>query len=255
MQDTIPTQSDVDELIEVLTPLTWQWRISYFRSYEGRVTCATSFSYEDQVITHEIATQNLDIDVFTLDTGRLFTETYDVFAQTLNRYPNLKLKAYYPQASAVENWVQENGINGFYDSIQKRRDCCAIRKIEPLGRALKGAKIWISGLRREHSNNRGNLPLAEFDPVHNLIKVYPLIDVNEDTIRPYLSEHNIPYNKLHDKGYPSIGCAPCTRAIKPGEHSRSGRWWWEQDDAQECGLHIVNGRLVRAKNLDKVLAE
>tara|TARA_B100001093_G_C26562881_1_gene899495 strand:- start:69 stop:788 length:720 start_codon:yes stop_codon:yes gene_type:complete len=237
----------LDSLIEKFSALNWQERLKLLSQEQDNIAFSSSFSYEDQVITHLIANENLLIRVFTLDTGRLFEETHKVIQATTEKYPNLEIETYYPNTDKVQDLVKRNGINGFYESLDKRKDCCYVRKVEPLNRALKGTKIWISGLRREHSDNRGNLPIAEYDPSQDLIKFYPLIDVDLDTIKTYIKTNDIPYNELHDKGFPSIGCAPCTRAIKKGEHPRSGRWWWEQDDAQECGLHMVDGKLVRKK--------
>ncbi|MGB1539992.1 MAG: phosphoadenylyl-sulfate reductase, partial [Rickettsiales bacterium] len=176
-------------------------------------------------------------------TGRLFEETYTLLQQTVDSY-GVPIRAYYPDPLALETFVNEQGINGFYNSVENRKACCFIRKVEPLARALDGVDIWISGLRREHSDHRQDLPVAEWDAANNLIKFYPLIDVSEEAVKSYIATHNIPYNPLHDQGFPSIGCAPCTRAIGVGEHPRAGRWWWEQGE-QECGLHVKDGKLVR----------
>ncbi|MDH5722279.1 MAG: phosphoadenylyl-sulfate reductase [Alphaproteobacteria bacterium] len=234
-----------DTLIEKFSDMSWQERLKSLSDDQDDIAFSSSFSFEDQVITHLIASNNLPIRVFTLDTGRHFEETHNVIQATNKKYPNLKIETYYPDTDKVQDLVKRNGINGFYESLDKRKDCCYVRKVEPLNRALKNTKIWISGLRREHSENRGNLPIAEYDAAHKLIKFYPLIDIDLETIKTYIKTHNIPYNELHDKGFPSIGCAPCTRAVKQGEHPRSGRWWWEHDDAQECGLHMVDGKLVK----------
>ncbi len=246
----MPDQKTLNILLEELAPLSWEERLIALKNHAHLdARFSSSFSYEDQAMTHVIATHNLPVNVFTLDTGRLFEETYDVISATEKKYPALNISTYSPDTTGVQNLVSSQGINGFRDSIEARKKCCFIRKVEPLNRALDGADIWISGLRREHSDNRGELPLAELDESRGIIKLYPLIDVAEGTIKPYIERHDIPYNVLHDKGYPSIGCAPCTRAISAGEHPRAGRWWWEQEDAQECGLHMVNGRLVRTKDL------
>ncbi len=238
-----------EKLQKELSGISWEERLIALRNYvQDAPVFSSSFSYEDQAITHVIATQNLPVRVFTIDTGRLFEETHEVFQKTREKYPDLQIETYYPNAEDTQDLVARQGINGFYKAVEKRKACCFVRKVEPLGRALKGAGIWVSGLRREHSDNRGDLPVAEFDAVRNIVKLYPLIDVPVGTIKPYVHEHGIPYNKLHDKGYPSIGCAPCTRAVKEGEHPRAGRWWWEQDNAQECGLHVVDGKLVRRRN-------
>lgn len=228
--------------------LPWQERVAALSTLfkEANTAFSTSLSAEDQLITHLIARERAQVRVFTLDTGRLFEETLALQQQT-ERYYGLTIHTYYPDAQALENYVRESGINGFYDSVEKRRQCCAIRKVEPLRRALGGVDIWISGLRREHSENRQSFPIAEWDDSTATIKYYPLIDVTEAELLEAIATHHIPVNPLHEKGYPSIGCAPCTRAIAPGEHPRAGRWWWEQANAQECGLHFSNGKLVRRK--------
>ncbi len=240
----------LNKIIEELTPLNWEERLIALQNYKAvKISFSSSMSYEDQAITHVIAEHDLPINVFTLDTGRLFEETHAVISDTAKKYSNLTFDIIYPQATETQSLVKSQGINGFRDSIENRKACCFTRKVEPLNRALEGVDIWISGLRREHSDNRSDLPVAEMDEGRGIIKLYPLIDVAEGTIRPYIKRHDIPYNELHDKGYPSIGCAPCTRAITQGEHPRAGRWWWESEEAQECGLHMVNGRLVRTKDL------
>ncbi len=237
-----------EKLVEELTPLSWEERIIHLQNYaELSPALSTSLSYDDQAITHVIAEQTLPIRVFAIDTGRLFEQTLEVLQKNEERYPDLKIETYFPDGKKTQNLVARQGINGFYNSVEKRKACCFTRKVEPLSRALEGAQIWISGLRREHSDNRGDLPVAEYDAGRDIIKVYPLIDARTDDIKKYIKEKKIPYNPMHDQGYPSIGCAPCTRAIEAGEHPRQGRWWWEQDDAQECGLHVVDGKLVRTK--------
>lgn len=234
-----------EALIEKFSTMNWQDRLKLLSKEQNQIAFSSSFSFEDQAITHLIAHDDLPIRIFTLDTGRHFEETHKVIQATGEKYPDLEIETYYPDTDKVQDLVKRNGINGFYESLDKRKDCCYVRKVEPLKRALNGTKIWISGLRHEHSDNRENLPIAEYDSAHDLIKFYPLIDVDLEEIKTYIQNNNIPYNELHDKGFPSIGCAPCTRAVKQGEHPRSGRWWWEQDDAQECGLHMVDGKLVR----------
>lgn len=238
----------LEQIIEEFSALPWQDRVKALKKYADQsIAFSTSLSYEDQVITHLIADQDTPVKVFTLDTGRLFEETHKVAQATRDKYKNIALETYYPDADKTQELVANQGINGFFDSIQNRKNCCGVRKVEPLNRALEGVNIWISGLRRAHSENREELPIAELDAGRNIIKFYPLIDVEEDTLKDYIREHDIPYNELHDKGFPSIGCAPCTRAISKGEPMRAGRWWWEQDNAQECGLHMVDGKLVRVK--------
>ncbi|MEE4177543.1 MAG: phosphoadenylyl-sulfate reductase [Bacteroides sp.] len=197
---------------------------------------STSLGAEDQVITHMLMQINSAAKIFTLDTGRLFPETYELIERTEARYGK-RIKVFFPDYGAVENMVSTRGINLFYYSIENRKMCCHIRKIEPLQRALKGNKIWITGLRREQSPTRKDMRLAEWDEANRIIKVNPLLEWTEKQVWDYIREHNIPYNSLHDKGFPSIGCQPCTRAIESGEDIRAGRWWWENPDSRECGLH------------------
>ncbi len=206
------------------------------REFSGKIVFSTSLGYEDQVITHFIFSNNLPIAIFTLDTGRLFAETYSVFESTLQRYKK-PIKTFYPQTLKIEKLVSEKGPNSFYESLENRKECCYIRKVKPLKRALKGNKIWITGIRAEQSGNRKDMPALEWDEGNQIIKFHPIINWNLEEVKNYIAKHNIPYNSLHDKDFVSIGCAPCTRAIKPGEDLRAGRWWWEQNDKKECGLH------------------
>lgn len=196
---------------------------------------STSFGQEDQAITHAIASQKLNIEIFTLDTGRQFQETYDLIDLSVKKM-RFNLTTYSPQTNAVEKLVASKGFNSFYSSVENRKECCYIRKIEPLNRALQGADVWITGLRAEQSENRAEMPMIEWDEQKNLYKINPLIDWSFDSLEKYLTEHKIPQNPLHKKGFVSIGCAPCTRAISKGEHPRAGRWWWE-NSKKECGLH------------------
>lgn len=205
--------------------------------FPGKVTFSTSFSYEDQVITHKILSAKLPVSIFTLDTGRLFPETYTVWNTTNERYKT-HIKAYYPDHSLLESFVAEKGPDSFYESIENRKACCYIRKVDPLKRALKGNEIWITGLRAEHSFDRQDILQVEWDEANNVIKYHPLLHWTFDEVKNYIKENKIPYNPLHDKGFVSIGCAPCTRAITPGEDFRAGRWWWEDSVKKECGLHI-----------------
>lgn len=204
--------------------------------YPGRVTFSTSFSYEDQAITHEILSNQLPIKIFTLDTGRLFAETYSVWSST-NALYNTHIKAYYPNEEKLQDFVEANGPNAFYESVENRKQCCFIRKVEPLKRALAGNDIWITGLRAEHSGDRKDLPMLEWDESNHVIKYHPILHWTTDEVKKYIADNRIPYNPLHDKGFVSIGCAPCTRAIRPGEDFRAGRWWWEDASKKECGLH------------------
>ena len=203
--------------------------------YNNKVVFSTSFGQEDQVITAIIAKENLPITIFTLDTGRLFQETYDVFHKTLKKYKK-EIKVYFPEAAAVEEMLNKKGPNSFYDSVENRKECCFIRKVAPLTKALKGNAVWITGLRAEQSENRNDLHLFEYDEKFEIIKFNPLLKWSLKEVEDYLEINNVPQNTLHKKGFVSIGCAPCTRAIAPGEDIRAGRWWWESSH-KECGLH------------------
>ncbi|MFT4031038.1 MAG: phosphoadenylyl-sulfate reductase [Siphonobacter sp.] len=203
--------------------------------FPDKVVFSTSLGQEDQVITDMIFSNKLPVRVFTLDTGRLFQETYDLMDATRSRYNHL-IETYFPNTAHVESLVQEKGFNSFYYSVENRKECCFVRKIEPLKRALAGATIWITGLRAEQSDNRADMKMLELDNANKLLKYNPLIHWTYDEVLTYLAEHRVPDNPLHRKGFISIGCAPCTRAIEPGEHPRAGRWWWEESK-KECGLH------------------
>ncbi|MBP3942795.1 phosphoadenylyl-sulfate reductase [Sphingobacteriaceae bacterium WQ 2009] len=207
-------------------------------NYADEAVFSTSFGYEDQVITDLIAQHNFPIALFTLETGRLFRETYAVWSRTLARYP-LAIKPYFPDTEALQEFVNQTGPNGFYASVENRKSCCGIRKIEPLKRALKGYKIWITGIRADQSPNRQDMHNVEFDEGNNLIKIHPLFDWSLTEVKEYIKKNNVPYNILHDRGFPSIGCAPCTRAVQEGEDFRAGRWWWEDQSKKECGLHSI----------------
>ena len=206
------------------------------RAIAGRLVFTTSFGLEDQAITHAILSQDLAIDIVTLDTGRLFPETYAVWSETEARYGR-RIRAFYPERLSVEAFVTQHGVDGFRASINARQSCCAVRKVEPLGRALDGASGWITGVRAEQSWERATTPYAAADDARGLIKLNPLLDWSRERVAAFVHEHGVPYNSLHDAGFLSIGCAPCTRAVKPGEPERAGRWWWEQEDKKECGLH------------------
>ena len=200
-------------------------------------TFANSLGAEDMVLTDLIVKSGLPIEIFSLDTGRLPLETYDLMAAVDQHY-GLKLKIYFPQSAAVETYVRAHGINAFYESIALRKSCCFMRKVEPLQRALAGKKAWITGLRAQQAATRTGLPQREYDEGNGLEKFNPLADWSEKEVWTYIKQHAVPYNALHDKFYPSIGCAPCTRAISLGEDVRSGRWWWESPELKECGLHV-----------------
>ena len=203
--------------------------------FPGQVVFSSSLGQEDQVITDTIFKNNLPVKIFTIDTGRLFPETYDLLDRTIARYKQ-PIHVYFPAAADVEEFVLNKGINSFYESVENRKSCCHIRKVKPLERALKGAKIWITGLRAGQSGNREHMPMIEWMEDRQLYKFNPLINWSYDEVMEYINEFNVPYNRLHDKGFFSIGCAPCTRAIQPGEDARAGRWWWESSQ-KECGLH------------------
>jgi phosphoadenosine phosphosulfate reductase len=205
--------------------------------FPGRIIFTTSFGIEDQAITHKIFSNNLAVKVVTLDTGRLFPETYEVFSQTIIKY-NKKINVYFPEYEAVEKMVTEKGPFSFYESIENRKECCRLRKVVPLNKALTGMECWISGIRAGQSDNRSQMTDLEYDEEKKLFKYHPLFDWSLEDVENYIKEKNIPYNSLHDKGYVSIGCEPCTRAVITGQDFRSGRWWWENDGSKECGCHI-----------------
>lgn len=225
-------------LVQKLSTLTIDASLQFLsEEFKGAVTFSTSFSMEDQAISHMIFSGKHAVSVFTLDTGRLFPETYSVWRSTNERYETT-IRTYSPDASQLEPYLSTKGPNAFYDSVENRKECCFIRKVAPLKRALKNQKIWITGLRAEHSLTRESLQQLEWDESNELVKYHPLLNYTTKQVDDYIKENNIPYNPLNDKGFVSIGCAPCTRAISPGEDFRAGRWWWEQSDGKECGLHV-----------------
>ena len=217
------------------------WAVSTFGD---KIKFASSLGLEDQVITDMIAKSIPSLEIFTLDTGRLFPETYNLIHKIENHY-NTKIELYFPDSTEVEEMARNYGVNPFYKSVELRKLCCDIRKLHPLNRALKGMKAWICGLRQEQSGNRQSIEKIEWDTGNNLLKINPLFDWGDEAVWNYIKKHNVPYNVLHDRNYPSIGCFSCTRAINPGEDNRAGRWWWEKEDKKECGLHIVDGKIVR----------
>lgn len=208
----------------------------FIQNYKDKLGFSSSLGAEDQVITQILAGIDPAVYIFTLDTGRMYSETYDLLDLTQQRY-KVKIRVFFPEHKAVEEMVASKGINLFYESIENRKLCCHIRKIVPLKRALDGIDFWISGLRREQSVTREELNLIEWDKLNNKIKINPLIDWKSEDLWEYIHQNNIPYNPMHDRGFPSIGCLPCTRAIEPGEDIRAGRWWWEKPEMKECGLH------------------
>ena len=233
---------DIHDLVESLRSETKGFSteklVAYLVQKLGvRVGLATSFGAEDQVLADIICKTSAKPKVFTLDTGRLPQETYDVMEQTRKRY-GIKIEILFPDYKQVEQMVNEYGPNLFYDNVENRKLCCRIRKVEPLKRCLANFDAWICGLRAEQSTTREKLQKIEVDETFGLVKVNPLADWTTEQVWKYIRQNDVPYNKLHDEGYPSIGCAPCTRAVKPGEDIRAGRWWWEEPEHKECGLHL-----------------
>ncbi len=236
----------VERLAEGFVALDLEARLVRLRAtLSGRLVFTTSLGLEDQAITHAIFSQGLDIAVVTLDTGRLFPETHALWAETEQRYGK-RIAAFHPRHDALETLIAAQGANGFYASVGSRKACCAARKVEPLGRALDGAAAWITGLRADQSANRAGIVFVARDEERGLIKANPLLDWSRERVAAYVAEHRVPYNALHDSGFLSIGCQPCTRAVAPDEPERAGRWWWEDEEKKECGLHLAsNGRLIR----------
>jgi phosphoadenosine phosphosulfate reductase len=228
----------IEELKDLLTGKTIEGQLMELaRLFSGKVLFTTSFGIEDQVISHLIFANDLPIESATLDTGRLFPETYKVFNETIKKYQK-NIKVYFPDHEAVENMMTETGPFGFYLSRENRLECCRIRKLVPLNRALVGKKCWISGIRASQSDNRRHMDRIEFDDEKQLFKFYPLFDWSLEDVEKFIKENDIPYNVLHDRGFVSIGCQPCTRAVEKDADFRSGRWWWEAGSLKECGLHI-----------------
>ncbi len=226
----------INQILQETKNLDWKDKFRFAAKNFSNITFSTSFSIEDQVITNFIIEENLPIEIFTLDTGRLHKETHDVWQNTLDKY-KVKIAAFYPDANELSEFVNQNGINAFYDSKDLRLSCCAIRKINPLKKALQGKELWISGLRKEHSQNRLDKEFFEEDTAFGVTKFYPILELSEKEVWEEVNEKRIPFNRLYKSGYRSIGCAPCTRAIKEDEDPRAGRWWWEDNSKKECGLH------------------
>lgn len=232
LKDNLSQITYQKDRLNILTPLS-----VLAAEYPGKVTFSSSFSYEDQVISHVILENKLPISIFTLDTGRMFPETYSTWNSTNEKY-NTRVKAYYPNQDSLGEFIAAKGPNSFYESVDNRKACCFIRKVEPLKRALAGNSVWITGLRAEQSADRHNLPMVEWDEANQVVKYHPILHWTTEEVKTFIKDNQIPYNPLHDKGFVSIGCAPCTRAIRPGEDFRAGRWWWEDADKKECGLHV-----------------
>jgi phosphoadenosine phosphosulfate reductase len=212
----------------------------FCRRYPKRLAFSTSLGAEDQVVMDMLSKTKIPVKVFTLDTGRLFPETYDIIDKTSQHYGN-PIEIFFPDRENIENMVKSKGVNLFYESPENRKLCCYYRKIEPLSRALAGMDAWITGIRKDQTLSRFETKLVEWDEGNGLIKINPLFNWTEKMVWDYIRQYNVPYNSLHDKGFPSIGCQPCTRAVKPGDDPRSGRWWWEDQGPKECGLHVKEG--------------
>ena len=233
----------IKELNEQLQGLSAQEVLTYFiKEYDGKLALGSSLGAEDQVLTDMIAKIDTSTKIFTLDTGRVFPETYQTLHETNEKY-GINIEVYFPNSERVERMVNEKGINLFYENIENRKTCCKVRKIEPLSRAMTGVDVWVTGIRREQSITRILTEVVEYDHINRKIKINPLLEWTEDDLWDYIKGNNVPYNKLHDKGFPSIGCEPCTRAVEEGEDVRAGRWWWETPEQKECGLHKSNGHL------------
>jgi phosphoadenosine phosphosulfate reductase len=227
----------IQELQKLTIGKTPQQIIQLFlEKFGDKIAFSSSLGAEDQVITDMISKIDKSAKIFTLDTGRVFPETYDLIDRTSRRY-QMPIQIYFPDAKQVEEMVNEKGINLFFESIENRKLCCHIRKIEPLKRAFKGLDVWICGLRRDQSVTRSDVQVVEWDEANGLIKLNPIVDWTEKQVWDYIKENKVPYNRLHDQGFPSVGCQPCTRAITEGEDTRAGRWWWENPETKECGLH------------------
>lgn len=227
----------IDELNDRFHKIDPEIVLSYFlKEYKGKIALSSSLGLEDQILTHMICQIDKNTKIFTLDTGRLFPETYDLIEETNKKY-DTSIETYFPDALKVENMVKEKGINLFYESIENRKLCCSVRKLSQLPRAFEGIEAWITGIRKDQSLTRFYTKLIEWDEKNNLLKINPLLNFSDKDVKKYIKDHYVPYNKLHDQGFPSIGCQPCSRAIRPGEDIRAGRWWWEEPEHKECGLH------------------
>jgi phosphoadenosine phosphosulfate reductase len=227
---------EASELAQYLGNLDITEQIGHLAGlFPGQVAFSSSLGPEDQVITAIIAKHALPVRIFTIDTGRLFPQTYELLDRTRARYKT-RIEVYFPQAEAVEKLLTEKGATSFYESVENRVECCNIRKVEPLNRALRDVRVWITGIRGDQSDNRHGMSLVEWVEKRQLFKFNPLLHWSFADVQQYVQDHHVPVNPLHAQGFVSIGCAPCTRAIEPGEDERAGRWWWEQSQ-KECGLH------------------
>jgi len=232
----MPNQSELKTINELLSSMSLSERLAWIAENSEKPVYTTSLAREGQFIIWNLATKNIPIEIITLQTGRLFPETLSLLNITQERY-GIKIRQVEPDTEAVDGFIREHGRDGFYNSLEARKACCSVRKNNPLNSELAEADAWITGLNREHSIGREKTPLAEWSSAHNLMKFNPLADISLKEINEAIVAHEIPINPLHDRGYTSIGCEPCTRATKPGEHPRAGRWWWEQGDSSECGIH------------------
>lgn len=230
-------QTQIKELQNLVDNKTPEETIQFFLDkFQDKIAFSSSLGAEDQVITDMISKIDKSAKIFTLDTGRVFPETYDLIDRTSRKY-KMPIQIYFPDAKQVEEMVNDKGINLFFESVENRKLCCHIRKIEPLKRAFKDLDVWICGLRRDQSVTRTDVQVVEWDEANGLIKLNPIVDWTEEQVWDYIKTNKVPYNRLHDKGFPSVGCQPCTRAIEKGEDTRAGRWWWENPETKECGLH------------------
>lgn len=230
-------QTQIKELQNLVDNKTPEETIQFFLDkFQDKIAFSSSLGAEDQVITDMISKIDKSAKIFTLDTGRVFPETYDLIDRTSRKY-KMPIQIYFPDAKQVEEMVNDKGINLFFESVENRKLCCHIRKIEPLKRAFKDLDVWICGLRRDQSITRTDVQVVEWDEANGLIKLNPIVDWTEEQVWDYIKTNKVPYNRLHDKGFPSVGCQPCTRAIEKGEDTRAGRWWWENPETKECGLH------------------
>jgi phosphoadenosine phosphosulfate reductase len=230
-------KDNIQKYIEETKGFSPQEILQYaYKEFGSKLILATSLGEEDQVLTDMVAQVQPEMRIFSLDTGRLFQETYDLLAKTQKRYP-MNIEVFYPDTKAVEEMVRTKGINLFYESVDNRKTCCGVRKVEPLQRALSTVDAWITGLRRAQAVTRSTMQTFEWDEANGKIKINPLADWSLEDVHAYIKENKVDVNPLHAQGFVSIGCAPCTRAIKEGEDIRAGRWWWEEPEQKECGLH------------------
>ena len=237
--------SQLEQWRQTLEHMPPQMILAWARETFGeKLILGSAMGPEAQIITHFIATEKLDIPVFTVDTGRVFEETYDLIARTNHKY-DLRIKVFFPDSTDLEMLAHRLGPNPFLNNVEDRKECCAMRKVFPLERALEGMNAWMTGLRRDQSVTRNNAGVVEWDAKHGLVKINPLVNWSSEKVWDFIHANDVPYNELHDKGFPSIGCKPCTRAIQPGEDIRAGRWWWESPEHKECGIHIVDGKVIR----------